>query len=97
VTAQKFRKKPVEIEAWQWDGTALGATPIINWINDSGGTATYWCDHATNCGDDPHFIRIRTLEGDMFTSPQDWVIRGVKGEFYPCRVDIFEATYDQVA
>ena len=44
-----------------------------------------------------HFnVRIRTLEGTLFASPSDWIIKGVKGEFYPCKPDIFEQTYEPV-
>ena len=41
-------------------------------------------------------IGISTLEGDMIAKPNDWIIKGVKGEFYPCKPDIFEATYEKV-
>lgn len=96
----KFRKKPVEIEARQWDGTAQAATPIINWILASGATATYYCADHVRCtaynGDSPHSIRISTLEGDMDASLSGWIIKGVQGEFYPCKPDIFEATYEPV-
>lgn len=96
----RYRKLPVEIEAVQWDGTADGATPIIDWILSSGSTATYICSNPDRCsendGDTPHSISIRTLEGDMIASVGDWIIRGVKDEFYPCRDDIFRATYEAV-
>lgn len=98
---QKYRKKPVEIEAMQWDGTAEGATPIINWILQAGASAYYNCLNAQRCqehsGDTPHSIAIRTLEGTMHADLKDWVIRGVQGEFYPCKPAIFEATYEVVA
>jgi hypothetical protein len=86
-----YRKKPVVIEAMQWDGTAAGAGPIINWVlsGDSGSARYHY--------DDPEFadfIAIDTLEGTMSATQGDWVIQGVKGEFYPCKPDIFEATYD---
>lgn len=97
----RYRKKPVEIEAVQWDGTAEGATPIINWILSSDATATYRCSDPDRCartdGVTPHAIQICTLEGDMTASCGDWIIRGVQGEFYPCKPDIFEATYEEVA
>ena len=105
---QKFTKKPVEIEAVQWDGTAEGATPIIDWVLINGGTArwnsTRWLDTSTKDDEEdfshrrsspvPAHIAIDTLEGVMRASAGDWIIRGVKGEFYPCKPDIFEATYD---
>lgn len=121
-SVRRYRKKPVEIEAARWDGTAEGATPIIDWILANGGTARYnddpptmhslacQCDglgivpgpdgHAVSCpeteptGGGPPYISIDTLEGTMKASPDDLVIRGVQGEFYPCRSDIFEATYE---
>ena len=96
----KFRKKPVEIEAMNWDGTAEGATPIINWVLNGGGNAGYTCSDMNRCaennGDAPHYLAIATLEGTMSASLGDWIIRGVKGEFYPCKPDIFAATYDPV-
>lgn len=82
----RFRKKPVEIEAMQYDGTDESQRAIVNWTN---GRAEGWIDHE-------YHLVIRTLEGDMRASSGDWVIRGVKGEFYPCKPDIFEATYDPV-
>lgn len=96
----KYRKKPVEIEAEQWDGTATDATRIIDWVIAGGGTATYACSDPDRCaekdGDTPHHIAIRTLEGTMNAGLGDWIIRGVQGEFYPCRGDIFETTYELV-
>lgn len=91
---QQFRKKPVEIEAMQWSGTAFGANTIIDWISAGGGTATY--TYAKHPGEAPHRITIETLEGTMYARPGDWILRGIQGEFYPCKPDIFEATYDRV-
>jgi len=86
----RFRKKPVEIEAFQF-------TP------DSGGYIANWCGGQYNENpkpSDPTDVRLEilipTLEGTMAASLGDWVIRGVKGEFYPCKPDIFEATYEPV-
>ncbi len=44
-----------------------------------------------------NYLEIETLEGEMTARPGDWVIRGVKGEFYPCKPEIFDATYEEVA
>jgi len=94
----RYRKKPVEVEAMQWDGTAEGATPIINWVLSGGGTATYTCSDPDRCaetdGDTPHGIEIRTLEGTMRADLDDWIIKGVQNEFYPCKPGIFDATYE---
>jgi hypothetical protein len=90
MSPQRFRKKPVVVEAVQWDGTPEGATPIIDWMLSEDGTARYHHgdDHARP------FIAIDTLEGQTAAGPGDYVIRGVQGEFYPCKPDIFEATYE---
>ncbi len=78
----KFRKKPVVIEAIQYTGK--NATDILRWMfPDIEPDAT--ADIET----------IKTLEGDMRVSIGDWIIKGVKGEFYPCKPDIFEATYEK--
>lgn len=96
---QKYRKNPVEIQAVQWDGTAEGASPILDWIIDNGGYAKYFCSHDMGCPGtaEGHTISIRTLEGSILASPGDWVIRGVAGEFYPCKPSIFATTYTAVA
>jgi len=78
----KFRKKPVVIEAIQLIEENIPA--ILEF-----------------CGDKikSHFligIVIETLEGDMLADKGDWIIKGVKGEFYPCKPDIFAMTYEQV-
>lgn len=87
--AQRFRKKPVEIEAMQWDGTAAGATPIIDWALSSGGTI--------RCHSHPRsYLSVDTLEGAMSASKGDWIICGVENEFYPCKPSVFAATYEAV-
>lgn len=98
-----YRKKPVEIEAMQFTGTAAKATPIIDWVLGLGGTARYHehlqeneYDDGKGHPTDPEHLQIDTLEGTMRADLGDWVIRGVKGEFYPCKPDIFDATYDAV-
>lgn len=107
---KNYRKKPVVIEAAQWDGTAEGAGPIIDWILTGDDRASYVEDdvpHYLRTNDEwvegtdvvkpgsPGFIVINTLEGPMRLNPQDWAIKGVKGEFYPVKPDIFAATYDE--
>lgn len=98
-----FRKKPVEIQAMEWPGGAEAANPVIDWIL-TGEYAASWTEaHEAYEGDDgsypaePECIRVNTLEGVMRAVPGDWIIRGVQGEFYPCKPDIFAATYDEVS
>lgn len=89
----KFRKKPVVIEAVQL--TPDNIEEVGDWVMDHV-LATVQPDadvSATVTGLDAH-LDINTLEGTMRADINDWVIRGVKGEFYPCKSDIFDATYE---
>lgn len=95
--AKKYRKKPVVIEAMKWSGAAESATPIIEWALDGGATITYHCPDEVSCAAEVHMLRVLTLEGPMLASPGDWIIRGVGGEFYPYKPDIFAKTYDEVS
>ena len=76
----RFRKKPVVIEAVRFDGTMTSIEPLnIPDCSQELGSKT---------------LQIPTLEGEMTAQPGDWIIRGVNGEFYPCKPDIFEKTYE---
>ena len=80
---KKYRKKPVEIEAIKFNGFNFGE--INDWMfNCQGVYPSYYKESIT----------ISTLEGDMKASVGDYIIRGVNGEFYPCKPDIFEKTYE---
>lgn len=84
----QYRKKPVVIEAWKFEGGWESASPIVAMSKHIS-----WCEMAD--GSDPlGEIEIETLEGRMTGQPGDWIIKGVKGEFYPCKPDIFAATYE---
>lgn len=87
----KFRKKPVVIEAWRnpvdWISEREKAELIPDWLVT---------DKVSAAHDDPNALLIETLEGVMRASPGDWIIQGVQGEIYPCKPDIFEATYEAV-
>jgi hypothetical protein len=85
----KFRKKPVVIEAVQWSPSAK-PTDYPMWLYENVLRTPDVFDEKSGT------ITIRTLEGDMIARPGDWIIRGVKGEFYPCKPDIFAATYEPV-
>lgn len=78
----KFRKKPVVIEAQQFTGR--NGDELEKWIRDGG----------TYCSYDGISVYIQTLEGMHRADKDDWIIQGVKGEFYPCKPDIFAATYE---
>jgi hypothetical protein len=84
---KKYRKKPVEIEAVQ--RTRSNHFQVKAWIEEGGGECTFSSDHLGQLG-------IRTLESTMWANLGDWIIRGVQGEFYPCKPDIFAATYEEV-
>jgi hypothetical protein len=88
---QTFREKPVEIQAIPFDGTKESANEILAWIGGWGADAKRAHGNKPEQG-----LVITTLEGDMRVSSGDYVIRGVQGEFYPCKPDIFAATYEAV-
>lgn len=88
-----YRKKPVVIEAMQVPdlrGDPMKFAPLLVWLGAGGP----W--EIAEREDDKLGIDIKTLEGVMQANTGDWIIRGVKGELYPCKPDIFEATYEQV-
>lgn len=86
----KYRNKPVVIEALQWDGTYDGALQIREQfpemkqegVCNADGFLTKWV--------------VKTLEGQHIVSSGDFIIKGVKGEFYPCKPDIFALTYEEM-
>ena len=80
----KYRKKPVVIDAVQWVGENLGE--VAEFLGAT--------DLDIKLSTESMFIH--TLEGIMEASKGDWIIKGVQGEFYPCKPDIFEATYEPV-
>lgn len=86
----KFRKKPVVIEAWQFtkNNYSEGAPGFIK--HAAGNPVTLF----SQFGGDVISGEIKTLEGIMQVSEGDWIIKGVNGEFYPCKPDIFEKTYE---
>jgi hypothetical protein len=88
---KRWRKKPVVIEAMQVPLSVLDRQDgkpyweaLLAWLED--------CD---DWAAREYSVVIGTLEGEMRADPGDWIIKGVKGEFYPCKPDIFEATYDR--
>ncbi len=86
----RYRKKPVVIEAVM---VKMAGLPMERpqWLVDAiGNGAIYW-----QGGPEPYYT-IETLEGVMRANVGDWIIRGVKGELYPCKPDIFAATYEAV-
>lgn len=87
---QKFRKKPVVIEAIKFDGTPGSAADLFDSFDIPG--AKFVPADSMETG----YILIPTLEGTMIANANDFVIKGIKGEFYPCKPDIFEATYEAV-
>lgn len=78
----KFRKKPVVVEAYQWNGERPLPFPLVgDWDNNPM---------------TPNKVSVQTLEGWSDVSVGDWIIQGVRGEYYPCKPDIFAKTYEPV-
>jgi hypothetical protein len=92
----KFRKKPVVIEAIQWDGEdQRGMFDFLEGHKDRYMTVTgdnFEIDHRRVKGG----LIIRTIKGEHIANIGDWIIKGVKGEFYPYKPDIFAETYEEV-
>jgi hypothetical protein len=92
----QYRKKPVVIDAIQWTGGNIeDVLPFfgdMSKLPNTGGYIKPGIGHIPPAG----VLIIPTLEGEMTASAGDWIIKGVKGEFYPCKPDIFEATYEKV-
>ena len=94
----QFTKKPVTINAIQWDGKNLHE--VISFTQGPPDTRSEraqmaWHDYASIV--EREGLQIHTLEGQMLANVGDWIIRGVKGEHYPCKPDIFAATYEPAA
>ena len=98
----KYIKKQVVVEAVQWDGTLEKALEIsqidgLNSIIEYYSTKTVIIGESTsnsvNTSEEIKSFKIKTLEGDMNVSEGDYIIKGIKGEFYPCKEDIFKKTY----
>jgi len=77
----KYVKKPIIIEAIQWDG--MNGNDVVD----------FCCDARLKNNDNGLTLSIPTLEGDMIANWNDWIIKGINCEFYPCKPDIFEKTY----
>jgi len=90
-----YRKKPVEIQAVQFDGAEESAKKIASFspeiivFRENQGGILFDCKTIW-------LLKIKTLEGIMAAYEGDWIIKGVKGEFYPCKDDIFKMTYEAV-
>ncbi len=85
----KYRKKPVVIEAFQYDGD-LKYIDIPEWATKAYKEGIIYLNR-------PSELLIKTLEGDHHASAGDYIIQGVQGEIYPCKPDIFEKTYERVS
>jgi hypothetical protein len=82
----KYRKKPVVIDAMVWDGKPSTFDTVLSWCAAQDRTFSI----SGGC------LYIDTLEGEMRADKGDWIIKGVQGELYPCKPDIFAATYEKV-
>ena len=87
----KFRKKPVMIDAVEWTGENL--LQVIRFTGQHASAMSYkWEDYEDLVQRDG--LKISTLEGTMKASIGDWIIKGVEGEYYPIKADIFQKTYE---
>jgi hypothetical protein len=87
---EQYRKKQIVIEAKKFDGSYTSADLICSW-----GGKHIW-KNCSGYGEYLGTISIYTLEGIMIASKGDYIIKGIKGEFYPCKPDIFELMYEKI-
>jgi hypothetical protein len=95
--SKKYRKKPVVIEAFQYDGDLKnkdGFYYVPQWAVDAFESDVMYYDSLEN--EPPSELFIKTLEGIHHVSVGDYVIQGIQGELYPCKPDIFRKTYEEV-
>lgn len=92
----KFRKKPVEIEAVQWTGDNSTEIQLFVGKKLEVSTPPRMMEWDYDIPNEVYSIIIPTLEGNMKAIKTDWIIKGVNGEFYPCKADIFEKTYEPI-
>lgn len=88
----KYRKLPVVIDAVQWSGNVFDE--VTDWISAALSTGVGEVGGIFRLGDEIH---VFTIEGTMKAQPGDYILRGIKGEIYPCKPDIFKNTYEKVA
>lgn len=93
----EFRKKTLVIEAIQWTGDNLAEIEAFSSAAYFGCPDSIAADYVRSGYEIVMSLWVRTLEGNLRASVGDWIIRGVQGEFYPCKPDIFEAAYERVS
>lgn len=92
--SHRYKSNEVEIEAAHWNGSTPKATAIIDWILESGGTASFKC--GGQCCNNVLAIDVDTLQGMVKAWPQDYIVKGTQGEFYPCHPSVFQTKYHKV-
>lgn len=93
---KKYRKKPVVVEAMRMNGTARNAAEVADWCSGIPTCGGFRAPGESIPREGEWEVDIHTLEGIMTATPGDYIIRGVQGEFYPCKPDIFAKTYEEV-
>lgn len=92
----RYKKKPIVVDAFQYNGDLIGSSGkyyVPDWAVEAFSNEDMFYSKTV---DSPSELFIKTLEGNMRCNVGDYVIKGVNGEFYPCKPDIFEQTYDEV-
>lgn len=88
----KYRKLPIEVEAFKWTAD-INQDEDPEWIVESIKNGMVWFN---NPGTEMVTMEISTLEGNHIANRGDYIIKGIKGEIYPCKSDIFEMTYEKI-
>jgi hypothetical protein len=88
----KYRKKPIEVEAFQWNGNF---TDLIKWTKSTPLRGSYNFEHKKGFFG-KNSLLIKTNKGSMKAALGDWIIKGINNEYYPVRPDIFRQTYEKI-
>ena len=89
----KYQKRPLTVEAMQFDGSKESANRILDWAGPESGMELIFTSLRAH---HPNVLLVHTLEGVVRALKTSWIIRGISGEFYPCKNDIFQAAYERV-
>lgn len=94
----RVRKRPVVVDAVRVRDLVAGERELPSWVSDAVTSGALWTGICRPDGDEANrrCVYVQTHEGVMRGDEDDWVIRGVEGELYPCKPSVFEATYERV-
>ena len=97
-TGMLFRKKPMTVQAMQWDGTMANAGAIVEWIEliNAGEDKIRYLEPNDSPTKGVACIQLNTAEGPAYAYPTDWVVWGTKNDVYPCKDEVFQDVFEKL-